>query len=112
MNTEVKGVHLEISEDIRTYVYKKLQRLDFARDYLVDLLFTLTQEKRCFKIEVNLNFRWGNSNHFRVDCFDIFEGIDKLIDKMELKIIKEKRKIQDHKGQTSVRTDETILEES
>ena len=111
MNTEIKGVHLEVSEKIRTYINKKLQRLDFARDYLVDLLFTLTQEKRSFKIEVNINFRWGNSNHVGVDGFDIFEGIDKLIDKMELKIIKEKKKIQDHKGQISVRTDETVLEE-
>jgi ribosome-associated translation inhibitor RaiA len=39
----------------------------------------------------------------RVKSFDIFEGIDKLFDKLELKVLKEKNKIQDHKGHDSVR---------
>jgi len=30
--------------------------------------------------------------------FDILEGIDKLFDKMELKISKEKKRVQEHKG--------------
>ena len=38
-----------------------------------------------------------------MQSFDIFEGIDKLFDKLELKVVKEKKKIQDHKGQDSVR---------
>ncbi|MBA7714470.1 Ribosome hibernation promoting factor [subsurface metagenome] len=112
MNIEVKAVHFEVSEQIRTYIDKKLPRLYFAREHLVDLLFTLTQERRGFRIEVNINFRWGTSNHVRVDSFDIFEGIDKLFDKMECKINKEKKKIQDHKGKDSVRTTEIVLEET
>ena len=112
MNTEIKCVHLEITEKIKAYINKKMQRLDFAKDYLVDLLFSLTREKRRYKIEVNINFRWGNSNHIGINNFDIFEGIDNIFDKMELKIIKEKRKVQHHKGKTTVRSDETILEQS
>lgn len=104
MNTEIKGVHLEVTADIKDYISKKLQRLDFAQDHLIDLLFTLTQEKKENRIEVNMNFRWGNSNHVKASGYDIFKGIDLLFDKMELKIIKEKNKIQDHKGQPSVRT--------
>jgi ribosome-associated translation inhibitor RaiA len=38
-----------------------------------------------------------------VKNFDIFEGIDKLFDKLELKVVKEKNKVQDHKGHDSVR---------
>jgi putative sigma-54 modulation protein len=103
MNTEIKGVHVEITDAMREYVDKKMHRLDFAREHLVDLLFSCTQEKSQYKVEVNINFRWGNSTHVGVAAFDIFEGIDKLFDKMESKIIKEKKKIQDHKGQESVR---------
>jgi putative sigma-54 modulation protein len=103
MNTEIKGVHVEITDAMREYIDKKMHRLDFAREHLVDLLFSCTQEKSQYKVEVNINFRWGNATHVGVAAFDIFEGIDKLFDKMELKIIKEKKKIQDHKGQESVR---------
>jgi ribosome-associated translation inhibitor RaiA len=38
-----------------------------------------------------------------VKNFEIFEGIDKLFDKLEQKVVKEKKKIQDHKGHDSVR---------
>lgn len=112
MNTEIKGAHVEITDKIRDYVDKKMQRLDFAKDYLIDLLFHFSQEKSQYKLEVNINFRWGNSIHVGEDSFDIFEGIDKLLDKMELKIIKEKKKIQDHKGSDTVRTAEASHGES
>jgi len=98
MNTEIKGVHVEITEKIRDYVGKKLQRLEFAKDYLIDLLFHFSQEKSLYKLEANINFRWGHSIHVGEEGFDIFEGIDKLFDKMELKISKEKKRVQDHKG--------------
>ncbi len=112
MNTEIKGVHLEVTDEIRTYIAKKLPRLDFAKEFFIDLLFTLSRENRNYKIEANINFRWGHSIHFGVASFDILEGIDRLFDKMELKINKEKNKIQDHKGKDTVRTGETVLEES
>ena len=98
MNTEIKGVHVEITDQIRDFVGKKMQRLEFARSYLIDLLFHFSHQKSQYKLEVNLNFRWGQSIHVGVDSFDIFEGIDKLFDKMELKVSKEKEKVQDHKG--------------
>jgi putative sigma-54 modulation protein len=111
MNTEIRGVHVEITDTIREYIDKKMHRLDFAKEYLVDLLFSFAQEKSQYQVEVNINFRWGNSTHVGVASFDMFEGIDKLFDKMELKIIKEKKKIQNHKGQDSVRGVETPVEQ-
>ncbi len=98
MNTEIKGVHVEITEQIRDFVDKKLQRLEFAKDYLIDLLFHFSQEKSLYKLEANINFRWGQSIHVGEEGFDILEGIDKLFDKMELKISKEKKRVQEHKG--------------
>jgi putative sigma-54 modulation protein len=111
MNTEIKGVHVEVDDQVRDFIAKKMQRLEFARDYIVDLLYSLSQEKSRVRAEANINFRWGNSTHVGVAGFDIFEAIDKLVDKMELKIIKEKKKIQEHKGQETVRTAEVAAEE-
>jgi len=112
MNTEIKGVHVEITDEIKSYIDKKAQRIDFARDHIVDLLFSLTQEKHKFDIETNINFRWGKAIHVKTGGFDIFEVIDKLFDKMEQKINKEKKKIQDHKGKDSVRMGEAESSES
>jgi len=98
MNTEIKGVHVEITDQIRDFVDKKMQRLEFAKEYLIDLLFHFSQEKSLYKLEANINFRWGHSIHVGEEGFDILEGIDKLFDKMELKISKEKKNVQEHKG--------------
>jgi len=104
MNIDIKGVHVEVSDKIREYIDRKLPRLDFVSEYIIDLLVFLSQEGSQYSLEATINFRWGNSNHMKVKSFDIFEGVDKLFDKLELKVLKEKNKIQDHKGHDSVRS--------
>jgi putative sigma-54 modulation protein len=106
MNIEIKGVHVEITDEMRDYIDKKLHRLEFVAEHIIDLLVFVSQEKSQYNLEANINFRWGLSNHMRAKSFDIFEGIDRLFDKVELKVLKEKNKIQDHKGQDSVRSGE------
>ena len=112
MNIEIKGVHVEVTDKMRDYIDKKLHRLEFVSEHIIDLLVFVSQEKSQYNLEANINFRWGNSNHVRAKSFDIFEGIDKLFDKVELKVVKEKNKIQDHKGHDSVRSGEATGPES
>jgi len=112
MNIEIKGVHVEITDEMREYIDKKLHRLEFVAEYIIDLLVFVSQEKSQYNFEANINFRWGHSNHMRAKSFDIFEGIDKLFDKVELKVLKEKNKIQDHKGHDSVRSGEAVEPEA
>ncbi len=101
MKVEIKGIHLDVSERMKNYIEKKVARIDFAKELIIDLLFRLLKEGSGFKCEVTINFRWGNTTHIEVDCFDIFQGIDKLFDKMEVKINREKGKIQEHKRSAS-----------
>jgi putative sigma-54 modulation protein len=96
MRTDIKGVHLDITQDIRTHIDRKLHKLEFASSMIMDLLFTLCREGSSFKIEVTINFRWGTSAHIGVEAFDILEGIDILFDKIDAKVTKEKDKIQQH----------------
>jgi putative sigma-54 modulation protein len=112
MNIDIKGVHVEVTDKIREYIDKKLHRLDFVAEHIIDLLVFLNHEGSQYSLEANINFRWGNSNHMRVMSFDIYEGIDKLFDKVEMKVLKEKNKIQDHKGHDSVRSTEASAPES
>jgi len=96
MNLEIKGVHYDIEEETKEYIEKKLHKFDFATGLLVDLVITIKREQKRFIFEANLNFRWGQSSHLKVKGYDIKEGIDALIDKLDGKIHKEKEKIQDH----------------
>lgn len=96
MNLEVKGVHFDVDDITKDMINKKLKRIGFAEDYIIDQLFTLTRTKNGFTCESNTNFKWGRSAHIRVDSIQLREGLDILFDKLELKISKEKDKIQDH----------------
>ena len=57
MNVDVKGVHMDITQGMRDYLDKKLKRLSYAEDHIVDLLFSLTQDSKAYKVEVNINFK-------------------------------------------------------
>jgi putative sigma-54 modulation protein len=106
MNFELKGVHFDIDQKSRDYIDDKMPRLDFAKDLLVDLLLTLTREKRRFSLEATLNFRWGKSRHVGVKAFDLFQGIDDLFDRLEALVEKEKSKVQEHRGRDGERGEE------
>jgi putative sigma-54 modulation protein len=94
MNTEIKAVHFTLREDTRTYLERKIARIHNAENMIVDLLFTLTKEKD-FAAEATINFRWGVSIHVKENDFELNPAIDKLMDKLEAKIIKEKEKVKD-----------------
>lgn len=96
MNIEVKGVHFDVNEETREMIDKKLKRIGFAEDYIIDQLFTLTYSKNGYTCESNTNFKWGRTAHIRVIALQLREGLDILFDKLEQKISKEKDKVQDH----------------
>jgi len=96
MNLEIKGVHYDIEDETKDYIEKKIHRIDYALDLIVDLMITITKEKRRLKIESKINFRWNYSTHLKVVSYDLKPGIDKLLDKLDNKILKEKDKIQEH----------------
>jgi putative sigma-54 modulation protein len=91
MNTEIKAVHFALKDETREYLDKKISRIHNAENMIIDLLFTLTKDKD-FSAEVTVNFRWGVSIHQKETDFDLHAAIDKLMDKLDAKIVKEKEK--------------------
>ena len=94
MNTEIKAVHFSLSSETREYLEKKIARLRNAENMIIDLLFTLTKEKT-FSAEVRVNFRWGLSIHQKEEDFELNAAIDKLVDKLDARIVKEKEKVKE-----------------
>ena len=96
MNVDVRSVHFDLAPKSREYLDKKLERIDYAKDMIVDLIFLFSKDKD-FKTEATVNFRWGTQAHLEEHDYALDAGIDKLIDKLEQKITKEKEKVQEKK---------------
>ena len=94
MNTEIKAVHFSLRDETKEYLEKKIARIHNAENMIVDLLFTLTKGKD-FSVEVTVNFRWGVVIHLKENDFDLNPAIDKLMDKLDAKIAKEKEKVKE-----------------
>ncbi len=94
MNIDIKSLHFTMNDDVRDYLNKKIERIHNAESMIVDLLITIKKEKD-FDAEATVNFRWGVSIHVKEADFDITAAIDKMMDKLELKIIKEKEKVKE-----------------
>jgi len=94
MNTEIKALHFEMNEDARGYLVKKLDRIHNAENMIVDLIITFKKEKD-FEAAATVNFRWGDTVHVSENDFELQAAIDKMIDKLEAKITKEKEKVKE-----------------
>jgi putative sigma-54 modulation protein len=95
MTLEIKAVHFDLPQEYRELIEKKVHKIEYAQDMIVDLLFTITKEKS-YVLEATLNFRWGASHHLKVKNFNIRDGIEKLFGKIDAKVSKEKEKIKKH----------------
>jgi putative sigma-54 modulation protein len=96
MNIDVKSNHFSLSDDDRAFIDKKLQRIHNAENMLVDLIINITKDKD-YTADATVNFRWGLSTHVSEQDFDFSKAVDKMIDKLELKITKEKEKVKDRR---------------
>jgi putative sigma-54 modulation protein len=94
MNIEVKGVHFTLNDETREYLDRKMARIHNAENMIIDLRFTLTKGKD-FEAEATVNFRWGVSIHVQEHDFELNPAIDKLMDRLEAKITKEKEKVKE-----------------
>lgn len=96
MDFEVKGIHYEVSETTTEHIQKKMKRLEYANEFIMNLSISIEREKSEYNLNANFNFRWGAAGHIHLSSHDLYKGIDLMIDKLDSKITKEKEKIQDH----------------
>jgi putative sigma-54 modulation protein len=94
MNTEVKAVHFTLKDDTREYIDRKIARIHNAENMIIDLLVKLTKDKD-FSAEATVNFRWSHSIHVKEHDFELNAAVDKLMDVLEARIIKEKEKVKE-----------------
>ena len=93
MQLNIRPVHFALNEVQREHIDRRVKRFSYAREYLVDLGLTLTREGSLFHAEASLHFRWGSTTHLKVSGYDLLEEFDRLFDKVQAKVSKEKEKI-------------------
>jgi putative sigma-54 modulation protein len=95
MNVEIKAIHFALKDDEKEYIDKKITRIRNADNMIIDLIITITKDSNNFAADATVNFKWSVSAHVKEHDFELNTVIDKMIDKLEAKIIKEKEKNQD-----------------
>ena len=96
MNSDIRAVHFSLDDDQKDIIEKKMHRLDFAKDYLVDFQLTITLQKKEMTFDAQLHFKWGTIAHVSHKDYEFLDGVDKLFDALSAKVHKEKAKIQDY----------------
>ncbi len=93
MQLDIKAIHFSLNEVQREHIDRRIERFSYAREYLVDLGLTLTREGSQYHVDASLHFRWGATNHLKVSGYDLLEAFDRLMDKIQHKVSKEKEKV-------------------
>lgn len=95
MNLNIRTIKCSASEETKNFIDKKLQKLDFAKDYLLDLDLVIKRETvgQGFHIESQMHFKWGTIKQVSCDCYELYEGIETIVDKIESVTRKEKSKV-------------------
>jgi putative sigma-54 modulation protein len=96
MQIIITGRHLEITEPIKTYVEKKMEKLEKYFNHILEVHVTLTAEKHRQIAEVNIDAN-GLKIAMQEETTDILASVDNVVDKLERKLNRYKERITKHR---------------
>ncbi len=97
MQLNVTGHHVEVTESMRGYVEKKLERIGRHYDQVLDAHCILTVEKLRHKAEATLHVS-GTAIHTQATDENMYAAIDLLSDKLDRCLKKHKEKVADYRA--------------
>ncbi|MDR1785347.1 MAG: HPF/RaiA family ribosome-associated protein [Spirochaetaceae bacterium] len=97
MTPAITAVGFNLEEDQSELINKKLERIKYAEDLIVDLTLRIKEDKK-YVFDCTVNFRWGAAAHVTESNYDFAKGVNKLIDTLDQKVNKEKEKVQEKKA--------------
>lgn len=95
MRINLTGLHLELTDSLRSYIEEKFSKLERHFDNVIDVRVVLSIEKQRQKAEANL-LLGGNQIHAVAETDDMYATIDSLLDKLDRQLVKHKEKLKDH----------------
>ncbi len=99
MNIKYKGVHYHPSDETKEFLDKKLEKIQFADGSIQDLEIVMTKEKigQGYQVDAHMHFNWGTRKTISLDCYELYEGIELIVDKISTAAKREKGKVKNHK---------------
>jgi putative sigma-54 modulation protein len=94
MQIEVTGRHVEVTESMRAYVVKKMERIVRHFDQLIDAHYVLSVEKLRHSAEATLRVP-GTDIHAEATAEDMYAAIDALADKLDRLVKKRKERAEE-----------------
>ncbi len=92
MNVSIIGRKVKITPDIRSYIEKKMKKIDHYVDHILDFKIIITRERHIYDAEVNIKVK-GKVIHIFAKTPEIHSVIDTLFDKIEVKLRRYRDKI-------------------
>lgn len=91
MNINITGLHIEVTEAIRNFIEKKVDKLSkfFEPDTLVHVTFSARKERQ--NIDIRIEYK-SKTYLAEVETDDIYYGIENCVEKIEGQVRKEKDK--------------------
>ena len=105
MQISVSGHHVQITEAIEQYIRKKLRRLEKHYQPIINSHVILTVDKNVQKAETRIHIS-GAEVFAEAESNNLYTSIDKMVKKLDRKMIEMKRKLITKRHQTA-----TILAE-
>lgn len=96
MIKNISAVGFELEQKQSEMIEKKLKRIDYAEDLIVDLTLKVKHDKE-YSFDTTVHFKWGPQAHVTGSDFDFNAGLNKMMDILDNKIKKEKNKVQEKK---------------
>ena len=99
MQINLSGHHLDITDAIRHHVHEKFARLERHSDQIINIHVILELEKHRQKAEAKVHLV-GAELFADAQEEDLYIAIDKLVDKLDRQLLKQKEKTVDraHRG--------------
>ena len=93
MTKTINAIGFDLEQKQEEMIEKKLQRIDYASDLIIDLILRVKHEKE-YNFDIVANFSWGVQDHVTSDDYDFAAALNKVMDVLDQKIKKEKDKVQ------------------
>jgi putative sigma-54 modulation protein len=96
MNVHITGRNLKITPDVRSYIEKKMKKIDHFIDHVYDFKLTMMRQRHIITAEVNISMK-KKIIHIFANTEDIFSVLDTLFDKIDVKLRRSREKLIGHR---------------
>jgi putative sigma-54 modulation protein len=103
MQSRTTARHFDLTDELKSFVDKEIDKLERYFNNIIDTHLILDAEKSRMTAELKVKVH-GTVLTSKVRSFDMYESVEKVIDKMEQQLKRYKERLKDKKAKTVQKT--------